>query len=202
MNHLKISTRLLILIGLMSALLIAIGAIGLFGMSTTNAAFNSVYMDRMVPVGQLADAQRDVAEKLPRKRGEVGTLTADEHVQCGQRHMGLAPSARQRNEADAAGEVADGLLRRKHLDVDQRLQHDRPGQAHRFDGGLAPGGDEGNVLAVHRVRLAVIDRDADVVHREARHHAFGQRFALAAIAVATRLAGFTRFALAAVTATA
>uniref|UniRef100_UPI00313AD278 Tar ligand binding domain-containing protein n=1 Tax=Hydrogenophaga sp. OTU3427 TaxID=3043856 RepID=UPI00313AD278 len=58
MNHLKISTRLLILIGVLSALLVAIGAIGLFGMSTTNAAFNSVYVDRMIPVGQLADVQR------------------------------------------------------------------------------------------------------------------------------------------------
>lgn len=58
MNKLKIATRLLILIGLLSALLLTIGSIRLFGMSATNAAFNSVYVDRMVPVGQLADIQR------------------------------------------------------------------------------------------------------------------------------------------------
>ncbi|MDP3522720.1 MAG: Tar ligand binding domain-containing protein, partial [Hydrogenophaga sp.] len=58
MNNLKISTRLIVLIGLLSALLIAIGAIGLWGMSATNASFNTVYQDRMVPVGQLADVQR------------------------------------------------------------------------------------------------------------------------------------------------
>ena len=58
MNNLKISTRLIVLIGLLSALLIAIGGIGLWGMSATNASFNTVYQDRMVPVGQLADVQR------------------------------------------------------------------------------------------------------------------------------------------------
>ncbi|MFC7462920.1 methyl-accepting chemotaxis protein [Hydrogenophaga defluvii] len=58
MNNLKISTRLIVLIGLLSALLITIGGIGLWGMSATNASFNTVYQDRMVPVGQLADVQR------------------------------------------------------------------------------------------------------------------------------------------------
>jgi hypothetical protein len=38
MNNLKISTRLIILIGLLSALLIAIGGIGLFGISQSNDA--------------------------------------------------------------------------------------------------------------------------------------------------------------------
>jgi methyl-accepting chemotaxis protein len=73
MNNLKISTRLIVLIGLLSALLIAIGAIGLWGMSATNASFNTVYQDRMVPVGQLADVQRLVL----RNRLEATTAMLD-----------------------------------------------------------------------------------------------------------------------------
>lgn len=53
MNKLKISTRLLALIGVMSALLVGIGAIGLVGISKTNQALQSVYEDRLVAVGQL-----------------------------------------------------------------------------------------------------------------------------------------------------
>ena len=58
MSNLKISTRLLILIGLLSALLIAIGSIGLFGISKTNDALRSVYEDRTVHTGQIAQIQR------------------------------------------------------------------------------------------------------------------------------------------------
>ena len=54
MNHLKISTRLIILISTLSALLIAIGALGLFGISQSNAALHTVYEDRTVPEGQIA----------------------------------------------------------------------------------------------------------------------------------------------------
>ncbi|MBX9871132.1 MAG: Tar ligand binding domain-containing protein [Burkholderiaceae bacterium] len=54
MNNLKISTRLLILLAVLSGLLIIIGAIGLFGISKTNAALKTVYEDRSVPAAQLA----------------------------------------------------------------------------------------------------------------------------------------------------
>jgi methyl-accepting chemotaxis protein len=73
MNNFKIATRLIVLIGLLSALLIAIGTIGLWGMGATNASFNSVYQDRMVPVGQLADVQRLVL----RNRLEAATAMLD-----------------------------------------------------------------------------------------------------------------------------
>ena len=53
----KISTRLLILVGSLSALLITVGAMGLFGISTSNAALKSVYEDRTVPTGQLGDIE-------------------------------------------------------------------------------------------------------------------------------------------------
>ena len=57
-QHLKISTRLVVLIGIMSALLIGVGAIGLSGISQTNTALKSLYEDRTVAVGQLADINR------------------------------------------------------------------------------------------------------------------------------------------------
>jgi len=54
-NSLKVSTRLMLLIGVLSALLVAIGALGLFGISTSNDALRSVYEDRTVPAGQLGE---------------------------------------------------------------------------------------------------------------------------------------------------
>lgn len=58
LSHLKISTRLVILISVMSAMLIGIGGIGLLGISQTNAALKTVYEDRTVPMGQVAEIQR------------------------------------------------------------------------------------------------------------------------------------------------
>jgi methyl-accepting chemotaxis protein len=55
MNNLKISTRLLILIGLLAALLTAIGSYGLYGIQQSNAALKTVYEDRTVALEQLAD---------------------------------------------------------------------------------------------------------------------------------------------------
>ena len=60
MNNFKISTRLVILIGILSALLIAIGSIGLFGIHQSNDALKSVYKDRAVPMGQIADIQENL----------------------------------------------------------------------------------------------------------------------------------------------
>src|SRR5665647_389422 len=58
MNNLKISTRLIILIGSLSVLLLFIGTIGLFGISKANDALKTVYEDRTVPMGQIADINR------------------------------------------------------------------------------------------------------------------------------------------------
>ncbi len=58
MNQLKISTRLTILIGLMSVILIGIGLLGLFGISQSNAGLKTVYEDRTIPLGQVADIER------------------------------------------------------------------------------------------------------------------------------------------------
>jgi methyl-accepting chemotaxis protein len=58
LNNLKISTRLSILIGVLSALLLALGVAGLFGISHANEALRSVYQERLVPMGQVADIQK------------------------------------------------------------------------------------------------------------------------------------------------
>ena len=58
MNNLKISTRLIGLIGLMSILLTGLGLLGLFGISKSNDALQTVYVDRTEPMGQLADINR------------------------------------------------------------------------------------------------------------------------------------------------
>jgi methyl-accepting chemotaxis protein-1 (serine sensor receptor) len=53
MKNLRISTRLFLLIGVLSTLLIAIGGLGLYGISQANDALRVVYQGRIVPVGQL-----------------------------------------------------------------------------------------------------------------------------------------------------
>ena len=58
MKNLKISTWIVMLIGLLSALLIAIGGIGLLGISKSNAALQTVYEDRTIPAGQIAEIQQ------------------------------------------------------------------------------------------------------------------------------------------------
>ncbi len=64
-NKLKISTRLLILIGVMSILLVTTGAIGLVGINASNSALRSVYEDRTVPAGQLGEiGARQVSNQL------------------------------------------------------------------------------------------------------------------------------------------
>ncbi len=58
MNNLKISTRLALLMGLLSVLLAAMGGLGLFGLSQSNGALKTVYEDRTVPLGQLLEVQQ------------------------------------------------------------------------------------------------------------------------------------------------
>ena len=55
MNNLKVSARLMMLIGILSALLIAVGAVGVYGMGQSNDALKTVYEDRTVPATQLGE---------------------------------------------------------------------------------------------------------------------------------------------------
>jgi methyl-accepting chemotaxis protein len=55
MTNLKISVRLYLLIGLMSALLVALGSLGIYGLGKTNDSLMSVYQDRTVPLRDLSN---------------------------------------------------------------------------------------------------------------------------------------------------
>ena len=57
MNSLKISTRITVLVGVLSLLLVGIGALGLFGIAQSNAALLSLYEHRTVPTGQVAEIE-------------------------------------------------------------------------------------------------------------------------------------------------
>ncbi|MBY0454892.1 MAG: Tar ligand binding domain-containing protein [Burkholderiaceae bacterium] len=57
MNQFKISTRLTLLVGILSALLVLIGSIGLYGMAKNNEALDTVYKDRAIPLAQLGEIQ-------------------------------------------------------------------------------------------------------------------------------------------------
>jgi hypothetical protein len=76
-----------------------------------------------------------------------------------------------------AGDVAERLTGRVDLDVDDRLEDDRPGVAHRRQERLRAGGDEGDLLAVDAVVLAVVDDDAHVDHRMAGDRAGAEHLA-------------------------
>jgi methyl-accepting chemotaxis protein len=58
MNQLKISTRLVLLVALLSFMLIGGAIMGLYGITQANKALQTVYEDRTVPVGQLAERSR------------------------------------------------------------------------------------------------------------------------------------------------
>ncbi len=56
-KNMTIKFRLIFTIGLLSLLLIAIGGMGLWGMSTANKGMQGIYQDRMVPLGQVSQIQ-------------------------------------------------------------------------------------------------------------------------------------------------
>jgi methyl-accepting chemotaxis protein-1 (serine sensor receptor) len=60
MHNLKISTRLMLLLGTLAVMLVTIGLTGLSGISQSNDALKSVYEDRTIPMGQLGDVQHQV----------------------------------------------------------------------------------------------------------------------------------------------
>jgi methyl-accepting chemotaxis protein len=55
LNNLTIKARLILVLGLMSLLAITLGALGLNGMKKTNEGLRTVYLDRTVCVGQMAE---------------------------------------------------------------------------------------------------------------------------------------------------
>ncbi len=64
MNNLTIKTRLILVIGFLSLLLVVIGVYGLWGMSQADKGLRTVYQDRLVPAGQLGMVNILTAENL------------------------------------------------------------------------------------------------------------------------------------------
>ena len=62
MGNLKVSTRLSILIGFMAVLLLAMGILGLYGISSANDSLRTVYEDRTVALAQLRSVERRMLE--------------------------------------------------------------------------------------------------------------------------------------------
>ena len=54
-SHLTIKARLIGVLALLSLLLVIIGAQGVLGMRASNAGLGSVYNDRLIPTGKLAE---------------------------------------------------------------------------------------------------------------------------------------------------
>ncbi|HMC15639.1 MAG TPA: methyl-accepting chemotaxis protein [Albitalea sp.] len=57
MKNLRISTRLMLLIGILSVLLVTVGAVGLAGISQSNQGLLSTFEHRTTPMGQIAEIQ-------------------------------------------------------------------------------------------------------------------------------------------------
>ncbi len=83
MSHLKSSTRLFLLVAVLSTLLLAIGSLGLYGITQSNAALKTVYENRTVAIGLLGDIQHqllrgrlliDASVLDPRPQASAGNL--------------------------------------------------------------------------------------------------------------------------------
>jgi len=61
-NQFKISTRLMFLVGLVSLLLIGMGAQGLWSIGQSNTAYKSLYEERMVPLAQLSEINESLLD--------------------------------------------------------------------------------------------------------------------------------------------
>ena len=77
MNKLKISTRFLLMGGFMSALLIVIAGLGMYGMQAGSVALKSVYEDRTIPISQLAQVENMVLANRLAVATAVGTPTPE-----------------------------------------------------------------------------------------------------------------------------
>ncbi|MDO8991056.1 MAG: methyl-accepting chemotaxis protein, partial [Sideroxyarcus sp.] len=64
LNNLTVRTRLFSLIGMMSVLLAIIGFVGLQGMGQSNDGLRTVYLDRTIPLAQLAEMTDLMAENV------------------------------------------------------------------------------------------------------------------------------------------
>ena len=77
MNDLKVSTRLLLLIGILSALLVLVGAFGLYGTARSSDSLRTVYDNRLMPTAQLGDIRALMLRNRMNVNIALVTPTAD-----------------------------------------------------------------------------------------------------------------------------
>lgn len=83
MEQLKLSTKLYLIGGLMAAIAVTIGVIGIVGIRQTNAGLETVYNDRVVPLKQLKGIADDYAVAIidAANKCNAGMLSAEETLQ-------------------------------------------------------------------------------------------------------------------------
>jgi hypothetical protein len=74
-KNLTVKSRLAVVIGLLSLLLVAIGFAGLSGMASTNEGLRTVYEDRTIPVGRLGEIEH-VGQNIARLERLAGEMQA------------------------------------------------------------------------------------------------------------------------------
>jgi len=110
MNKLKVSTRMLLLIGVLSVLLLGVGGLGLFGINQSGDALRSVYLDRTVPAAQIGeiralqltnrlDINIALVTPTPAKIAEVVTQIEANNALLGKVWAAYAASTATREEA-------------------------------------------------------------------------------------------------------
>ena len=93
MTSLKLSTRLSLLVGLLSAMMLGIGVLGLYGMGRSSDALKTVYEDRIVPIERLA---------------ELGAMLQADRLALTQ---ALLPGTARAEAAEAAARIENNIAR-------------------------------------------------------------------------------------------
>ena len=78
MNNLKISTRLMILVGVAVLLVTAVGLLALRGINLSNESLRTVYEDRTVALGQLLEVQRGMLKNRNQVSRAIAISQAEE----------------------------------------------------------------------------------------------------------------------------
>jgi methyl-accepting chemotaxis protein len=83
LTRLTIRLQVLTIVGAFCALLLAVGGLGLFGMQSTNEVLESVYQDRVLPLGQLAAVNESYQSTVAAtaRRVHSGLLTPEAGTQ-------------------------------------------------------------------------------------------------------------------------
>ncbi|MDT8992307.1 methyl-accepting chemotaxis protein [Curvibacter sp. APW13] len=181
MSNFRISTRLFVLIGVLSATLVGVGAIGLTGTALSNEALRATYEDRLVPSTQVAEIQRLLLRNrlalantliLPTPEA-IGAAAAEVDANIGAitalwKSYTARPLAAQEREladrfqADRSRFVQEGLrptlaaLRAGDMDLARTTVNDVVGPLYE------PVGNDIGALVQYQVRLAQMDYEGAV----------------------------------------